>query len=53
MPLTRRQVLGASAGVGAAAVAGTGLAGGLWPALSREDLIPGKAPEVALPAGAW
>jgi hypothetical protein len=53
MPLTRRQVLAASAGVGAAAVAGAGLAGGLWPVLSREDLIPGQAPEVALPAGAW
>lgn len=53
MPMTRRQVLASGAAVGGAALAGGALVDQVWPVLQREDLIPGAAPRLALPAGAW
>ncbi|MCZ2859630.1 metallophosphoesterase family protein [Blastococcus sp. VKM Ac-2987] len=53
MPLTRRQFLAAAAGVGGAALTGGVLADQVWPLLSREDLVPGRTPELVLPRQAW
>ncbi|WP_100497926.1 metallophosphoesterase family protein [Geodermatophilus chilensis] len=51
--LTRRQLLAAGLGAAGSLAAGGGLAGRLWPLLGREDLVPGAAPDLALPATAW
>lgn len=53
MALTRRQFLASGAAVGGAAVAGGALVGQVWPALSRQDLVPGQAPRGELAARAW
>jgi hypothetical protein len=51
--MNRREFLAAGVGlVGAAATAGT-LTGAVWPLLSREDLVPGQAPDVQLTPNAW
>jgi 3',5'-cyclic AMP phosphodiesterase CpdA len=51
--MNRREFLAAGVGlVGATATAGT-LAGAVWPLLSREDLVPGQAPDVQLRPHAW
>jgi hypothetical protein len=51
--MNRREFLAAGVGlVGATATAGT-LAGAVWPLLTREDLVPGKAPDVQLRPHAW
>ena len=51
--LSRRQFPATGLGaVGAAAMA-TGLGGYVLPLLAREDLIPGRAPEISLEARAW
>jgi len=51
--MNRREFLAAGAGlVGAAATAGT-LSGVVWPALTREDLLPGAPPDVRLTPDAW
>src|SRR5262245_12989199 len=51
--MNRRQCV--AAGLGAAAVAGSGvgLTAHVWPLLTREDLVPGAAPEVELIPEAW
>ncbi len=51
--LNRRQLLAAGGGVLGAAVAGASLGGYVWPLLTREDLIPGAAPDIELQARAW
>jgi 3',5'-cyclic AMP phosphodiesterase CpdA len=51
--LTRRQLLAAGAGAAGAAVAGGLLGEQVWPLLRREDIVPGRTPELVLPAGAW
>lgn len=53
MALTRRQFLAAAAGVGGVAVAGGVLGDQVWPLLGREDLVPGRTPELVLPPQAW
>jgi hypothetical protein len=51
--MNRREFLAAGVGlVGAAATAGT-LVGAVWPVLTREDLVPGEAPDVRLRRHAW
>ena len=50
--LSRRQFLAAGLGVVGAAATATGLGGYVLPLLAREDLIPGRAPEIALEARA-
>ncbi|GAB3348972.1 metallophosphoesterase family protein [Modestobacter lapidis] len=51
--LNRRQFLAASLGAVGSVAAGTGLGSQLWPLMGREDLVPGRTPELVLPAGAW
>jgi predicted phosphodiesterase len=51
--LNRRQFLAAVVGATGTAAAGTGLAGQLWPLLGREDLVPGRTPQLALREAAW
>jgi hypothetical protein len=51
--LNRRQFLAAAGGVVGAAASGSLLAGQVWPLLNKEDLIPGRAPEVELRPEAW
>jgi hypothetical protein len=51
--LNRRQFLAATGGVVGAAASGTLLAGHVWPLLNKEDLIPGRAPEVELRPEGW
>ena len=51
--LSRRQFLAAGLGVVGAAATATGLGGYVLPLLAREDLIPGRAPEISLEARAW
>jgi hypothetical protein len=49
----RRELLGAGVALtGAAATAGV-LGGGVWPLLTREDLLPGAAPDIRLTPQAW
>lgn len=51
--MNRREFVAAGVGVvGAAATAGT-LGGAVWPLLTKEDLLPGNAPDVRLTAQAW
>jgi 3',5'-cyclic AMP phosphodiesterase CpdA len=51
--VSRRQFLAATGGVAGTAAAGGILAGHVWPLLTREDLIPGRAPELTLEPGSW
>jgi hypothetical protein len=51
--LTRRQLLAAGLGAVGTAVAGSVLDQQLWPLLAREDLAPGRRPELVLPERAW
>jgi 3',5'-cyclic AMP phosphodiesterase CpdA len=51
--LNRRQFLAAASGVVGAAASGTLLAGHVWPLLTKEDLIPGRAPDATLEPAAW
>jgi 3',5'-cyclic AMP phosphodiesterase CpdA len=51
--LSRRQFIAASAGVVGAAATATGLGRYVWPLLAREDLIPGRAPDITLEPMAW
>jgi hypothetical protein len=51
--LNRRQFLAAGLGAAGAMSAGIGLTQHVYPLLSREDLVPGQAPDVVLPPEAW
>ncbi len=51
--MNRRQFLAAAGGVVGATASGSLLAGHVWPLLAKEDLIPGRAPEVELRPEAW
>lgn len=51
--LNRRQFIAAAAGAAGAVGAGGILAQQVWPMLAREDLVPGTAPQIALPPDAW
>jgi 3',5'-cyclic AMP phosphodiesterase CpdA len=51
--LSRRQFLAAAGGAAGTAASGGVLAGYVWPLLTREDLIPGQAPEITLQPGSW
>ena len=53
MSLNRRQFLAAGAGLLGTAASGAALTRAIWPMMSREDLIPGEAPDVALRPEAW
>ena len=50
---TRRQFLAAAAGGVGAVAAGVTLGDHVWPLLTREDLVPGNAPDMTLTPGAW
>ncbi|WP_324277679.1 metallophosphoesterase family protein [Blastococcus brunescens] len=51
--LNRRQLLAAALGAAGTLAAGSGVTGQLWPLLGREDLVPGRAPRLALQEAAW
>jgi len=51
--MSRRQFLAATGGALGAAATGVLLTDHVWPLLSREDLIPGAAPELDLTPGTW
>lgn len=51
--LTRRQFLAAAGGVVGAAASGSLLADHVWPLLTKEDLVPGRAPDLELELDAW
>jgi 3',5'-cyclic AMP phosphodiesterase CpdA len=51
--LSRRQFIAAAGGAAGTVAAGGLLSGHVWPLLTREDLIPGTAPEAVLDPGAW
>ena len=51
--LSRRQLLAAGLGAAGSLAASGGLGTQLWPLLGREDLVPGRMRDLALPAGAW
>jgi hypothetical protein len=51
--LNRRQFLAAGLTVAGAAATGGVLADQVWPLLRREDLVPGRTPELLLPGRAW
>jgi hypothetical protein len=51
--LTRRQFLAAGLGAAGTAAAGALLGDQVWPLLAREDLAPGRRPELVLPPRAW
>lgn len=51
--LSRRQFIAAGLGAAGTAAGGALLGGQLWPLLGREDLAPGRRPEIVLPARAW
>jgi 3',5'-cyclic AMP phosphodiesterase CpdA len=53
LALNRRQFLATAGGAVGAAAAGSLLAGHVWPLLEKEDLVPGRAPDADLDAGAW
>jgi predicted phosphodiesterase len=46
-------VLAAGLGAAGTAAVGTVLGDQLWPLLAREDLAPGRRPELVLPSAAW
>jgi predicted phosphodiesterase len=51
--LNRRQFLTAALGATGTIAAGTGVAGQLWPLLGREDLVPGRTPQLSLEKASW
>lgn len=51
--VSRRQFLAAAGGALSAAASGVVLTQHVWPQMTREDLIPGNAPDIRLDAGAW
>ncbi len=51
--ISRRQFIAAGLGAVGAAATATGLGGYVWPLLAREDLIPGRAPEITLDPRSW
>ena len=51
--LSRRQFLATGLGAAGAVATGAGLGGYVWPLLAREDLIPGKGPDLTLDPEAW
>ncbi|SOC50051.1 3',5'-cyclic AMP phosphodiesterase CpdA [Blastococcus aggregatus] len=51
--LNRRQLLAAALGAAGTLAVGSGVTRELWPLLGREDLVPGRTPQVALQEGAW
>jgi hypothetical protein len=51
--LSRRQFIAAGLGAAGAAATATGLGAYVWPLLAREDLIPGRAPEIHLDPRTW
>ena len=51
--LSRRQFLAAGLGAVGTAAAGGLLTDQVWPLLGREDLAPGRRPELVLPPRAW
>ena len=51
--LSRRQLFAAAGGAAGAAATGLLLGRHVWPLLTREDLIPGAAPDVTLRREAW
>ena len=52
-PLNRRQFIAAAGGFAGAAASGVLLGGHVWPLLTKEDLIPGTAPQIDLVPNAW
>lgn len=51
--LSRRQFLAAGLGAAGTLATGIGLGGYVLPLVAREDLIPGRAPDIALEPDAW
>jgi hypothetical protein len=51
--LSRRQLFAAAGGAAGAAATGLLLGRHVWPLLTREDLVPGAAPDVTLRREAW
>jgi hypothetical protein len=51
--LSRRQFLAAGLGAAGTVAAGSVLGTSLWPLLGREDLVPGRSPDLVLPERAW
>ncbi len=51
--LNRRQFLAAGLGAAGTVVAGRGLSGYVWPILTREDVVPGEAPDISLEPRSW
>jgi 3',5'-cyclic AMP phosphodiesterase CpdA len=51
--LTRRQFLAAGLGAAGTVATGVGLGGRVLPLLAREDLIPGRPPDITLDPAAW
>lgn len=51
--MNRRQFLAAAGGAVGATASGALLGGHVWPLLNKEDLIPGRAPEIELEPEAW
>src|SRR5215207_4965845 len=51
--LNRREFLAAGLGTAGAVAAGGTLFGGVLPLLAHEDLVPGRAPELALTPNDW
>lgn len=51
--VSRRQFLAATGGVLSAAASGAVLTRHVWPQMTREDLIPGAAPDIRLDVEAW
>ena len=50
---SRRQFLAAGGGAVGAVASGIALGGHVWPLLTKEDLVPGAAPELVLEPEAW
>jgi hypothetical protein len=51
--VNRRQFLAAGLGAAGTVAAGRGLSGYVWPLLTREDVVPGEAPDMTLQPRAW
>lgn len=51
--MNRRQFLAAGLGAAGTVAAGRGLSGYVWPLLTREDVVPGEAPQMLLEPRSW
>jgi hypothetical protein len=51
--VNRRQFLAAGLGAAGTVAAGRGLSGYVWPLLTREDVVPGEAPQMLLEPRSW